>query len=163
VAAGSAVKACPRCPKSARGKPVSVTTGSMFFTHTDAVVGELAFSRTFDSARVANQRFGSFGPGWNASFEARLVIRTGFPKTVEARTFEGDAQYYYDPDGDGTFDSVLPYSTESHLQRTAEGYRRTFRAGARRATTPPAGCSPLRIASPWPPPTPVTRRDASRP
>src|SRR5262249_38576896 len=69
---------------AAAGEPVSLTTGAMSFTHTDAVVGELAFSRTFNSLRVSDAtRHGVFGPGWNASFEARLVAVS--PKLIAAR------------------------------------------------------------------------------
>ena len=110
------------------GRPVSVTTGEMFFTHADAQVGELAIARTFNSARVSSaSRHGAFGPGWNASFEVRLVSAS--PKTLAARMSDGTPQYYFDDDLDGDFVSELPYSTESALETIPTGYRRTFRRG----------------------------------
>jgi hypothetical protein len=39
-------------PPSCAGLPVSVTTGEVFFTQTDARVGEIELTRTYNSARV---------------------------------------------------------------------------------------------------------------
>ncbi len=39
-------------PPSGMGEPVSLTTGAVFFTHTDAIVGDLVFSRTYNSRRT---------------------------------------------------------------------------------------------------------------
>jgi hypothetical protein len=35
----------------------------------EAVVGEVAVSRTYDTIRLTAGLYGSFGPGWNGSFE----------------------------------------------------------------------------------------------
>src|SRR5262249_4904211 len=59
----------PTQPETSRGGPISVTTGAMFLTHTDAVVGELSLSRSYNSARLSTDRSGPFGPGWNASLD----------------------------------------------------------------------------------------------
>jgi RHS repeat-associated protein len=107
---------------------VSLTTGTMFFMHTDAMVGELTVSRTFNSGRLSPAaRYGSFGPGWNSSFDLRL----NFPSTntIEVRASDGFARYYFDDNADGVYQAVLPYSTESWLETIAGGYRRRFRAG----------------------------------
>ncbi len=130
VAAGSSPSTGREVPggPAYEGEPVSLTSGAMSFTHTDAAVGELVFSRTFDSGRVSDpSRHGSFGPGWNSSFEVRLVVVS--PKLLAARAADGHPQYYFDDELDGTFVSELPYSTESTIETTASGYRRSFRAG----------------------------------
>jgi RHS repeat-associated protein len=136
----------PPCP--AVGEPVSVTTGDMFLTHTDAVVGDLAVIRSYNTARLSLPiRFGVFGPGWNASFDARLNVLSA--NTIEARLADGSPQYYFDDNGDGVFESVLPHSVESRVRRLPDGgYRRILRRGGRetydsagklRSATDPAG------------------------
>jgi RHS repeat-associated protein len=110
------------------GGTVSLTTGTRFFTHTDAVVEELRVSRTFNSGRLTPAaRYGSFGPGWNSSLDLRL----NFPSTntIEVRTSDGLARYYFDDNADGVYQAVLPYSAETWIETIAGGYRRRFRAG----------------------------------
>ena len=120
------VPPCPDCDRV--GQPVSVTTGDMSLTHTDAMVGELAVARTFSTGRIADSsRYGLFGPGWNATFESRLVVIS--PKTLAARLQDGTPQYYFDDELDGTYASELPYSTETTIETTSSGHRRVFRAG----------------------------------
>jgi RHS repeat-associated protein len=115
-------------PEEASGKPVSIINGAMFFTHTDATVGSLVLSRSFDTDRIAlSGRYGAFGPGWNASFEIRLTLLD--PRTLEARRSDGAPQYYFDGDGDGFFEGILPRSSASWIVSVAGGYRRVFRAG----------------------------------
>ena len=126
-------------PPSSRGKPVSLTTGGAFFTHTDAVVGDLVFSRTFHSRRmnwgIGYLPYGAFGPGWNSSFEVRLdLVRSYY---AAARNADGNPQYYFDKNGSGVMKSVLPRSSESWVTSTTcpDGlpagfcYNRVFRAG----------------------------------
>ena len=118
----------PPCPPTSVGNPVSLTTGAMFFTHSDASVGELVVSRTFNTSRLAYaSRYGAFGPGWNASFEGRLKVLN--PRTIDVRLTDGSPQYYHDNNLDGVFEAVLPQSASSTLQAVTGGYRRTFRAG----------------------------------
>lgn len=129
-----ATRPCPNCPPVAAGEPVSVTTGHVFFTHTDAVVGDLKVTRTFNSNRLGWGRFGIFGPGWNSNLDVRLAFPpppAGSPgTTVLARATTGEPQYYYDGNQDGVFESVFPVSTESWVEGTAGvGYRRKFRRG----------------------------------
>jgi hypothetical protein len=101
----------PPAPSSA-GNPVSVTTGTMFFSHTDGQVGELSLTRTFDSSRVSpSTRYGAFGPGWNSSFDLRLNLVS--TTTIEARLVDGGAQYFFDDNADGVYQAVLPYSSET--------------------------------------------------
>jgi RHS repeat-associated protein len=117
-------------PPSAEGRPVSLTTGAVFFTHTDAVVGELALTRTYNSARVTSGRYGALGPGWNASFEGRIRALNAF--SVEVRGADGFAQYYVDHNQDSTFEAELPVTKESWVESIeggAGGYRRVFRVG----------------------------------
>jgi RHS repeat-associated protein len=118
----------PAAPTT-RGKPVSVTTGAVFFTHTDATVGELSLSRTYNSGRLDSTRYGRFGPGWNSSADTRLRIID--PWTIEARSANGFAQYYLDSDLDGTFEAALPVSYDSHLETLSGGggYLRVMRTG----------------------------------
>jgi RHS repeat-associated protein len=100
----------------------------MFFSHTDAQVGDLSLTRTFDSSRLAlATRYGAFGPGWNSTFELRLNLVS--TTTIEARLVDGGAQYYFDDNADGVYQAVLPYSIESWVETIAGGYRRRFRAG----------------------------------
>jgi RHS repeat-associated protein len=102
----------------------------MFLTHTDAVVGDLVFSRSYNSARRSLERSGSFGPAWNHSFEVRIVIRGNPARLLEVRTSDGSPQYYTPPqEGGSRFNSVLPPSAESWILRTPAGYQRVFRAG----------------------------------
>lgn len=117
-------------PPMCTGKPVRLTTGAVFFTHTDANVGDLALSRTYSSLRTASERHGVLGPGWNASFEKRL--RNANVNSLEVRDSDGLARYYQDSNGDGTYEAVLPASKESWVESIeggAGGYRRVLRAG----------------------------------
>jgi RHS repeat-associated protein len=112
------------------GLPVSVTTGEMFFTHADADVGELALTRTYNSARVsAGWRHGRFGPGWNASFERRLRVLS--PRQLELRLDDGTPLYYLDVDGDGTFTQDIPRWSDATIATVPGGYERRLRAGER--------------------------------
>jgi RHS repeat-associated protein len=133
----------PHCPSSAGkttsgpsapaaptsdGHPVSLTSGSVFFTHTDATVGELSLGRTYHSGRLAAARHGVFGAGWNGSLERRLRVLNA--RTVEARLEDGFAQYYFDREGDGSFEAILPKTSESRLEAVeGGGYRRVLRGG----------------------------------
>jgi RHS repeat-associated protein len=118
----------PPQPPQARGCPVSLTTGQVFFTHTDAVVGEVEVSRTYDTIRLTPGRYASFGPGWNGSLESRLRFLSA--NIVEARLESGRAVYYVDENADGVFEAQLPPSTTSRLQtEPGGGYRRVLRAG----------------------------------
>jgi RHS repeat-associated protein len=110
------------------GLPVSVTTGEMFFTHTDAQVGELVLTRTYNSARAAaGWRYGRFGPGWNASLEVRLRVMSA--KQLELRLEDGTPIYYIDADGDGTFAQDAPRWNDSTVTSVSGGYERVPRAG----------------------------------
>jgi YD repeat-containing protein len=127
-------------PQSSIGKPVSLTTGAAFFTHTDAVVGDLVFSRTYNSLRTNwngfSATYGAFGPGWNASVEIRLDYVFGI--NAAARNADGNPQYYRDTSGTGVFKAVIPRSAESQITTTTcpsglppngTCYQRSFRAG----------------------------------
>jgi len=105
---------------------VSVLTGEMYFIHTDARVGSLAFTRTYNTARLIGGRYGVFGAGWNSSFESRLTVYTG---VIEHRGQDGFATYYDDRDGDGTFEQSQPFGTETSLVNTGVGYLLTKRRG----------------------------------
>ena len=117
-------------PPQCLGKPVSLTTGAMFFTHTDATVGDLTLSRTYNSRRLTTGRYGPFGPGWNESVNLRLRVLS--INTIEVRLSDGFAQYYFDSDADGTYEAILPKTGESHIEAVqggAGGYRRVLRSG----------------------------------
>ena len=114
-------------PPTCGGHPVIFATGAMFFTHVDAVVGDLVVSRTFNTASMAAGRYGVFGTGWNATFDERLNVVTA--KTLEGRLPDGTAQYYFDANADGVFEAILPYSKESQVQAVTGGYTQTFRRG----------------------------------
>jgi YD repeat-containing protein len=133
-----------RPPEECMGQPVSLTTGAMFLTHTDAVVGDLVFSRTFHSLRMGlthqgQPSFGAFGPGWNASVEKRLA--SAGPRFTAARNEDGNPQYYFDSGGSGVLRSVVPSSVDSWITTTScpggqpPGYhggvcwKRSFRRG----------------------------------
>jgi YD repeat-containing protein len=109
-------------PQECMGQPVSLTTGAMFLTHIDAVVGDLVFSRTFHSLRMGNTNqgppsFGAFGPGWNASVEKRLT--SSGPRFTAARNEDGNPQYYFDSSGSGVLRSVVPSSVDSWITTTS--------------------------------------------
>ncbi len=115
-------------PPTSRGKPVSLTTGNVFFTHTDAVVGDLALTRTFHSGRLTAGRYGLLGPGWNFSFEMRVRSMNSY--TREVRLADGFAQYYIDTNYDGVLESVLPVTKDSWLEALpGGGYKRSLRTG----------------------------------
>jgi len=99
----------------------------MFFTHTDTVVGDLAVARTFNSGWTVGGRYGAFGPGWNATFDYRLIVITS--NTLQVRFPDGKPQYYFDDNADGTFEAILPYSKESHVEAVTGGYTQFFRRG----------------------------------
>lgn len=119
---------CPKPPGEA-GKPVSLTTGEMYFTHTDAATGDLAFIRTFNSGRAANAtRYGVFGPGWNASFEKRL--RVAGNRVIELRDERGDPSYFGDLPGNGIYEPRLPYHADSRVETVPGGFQHIHRSGA---------------------------------
>jgi YD repeat-containing protein len=120
---------CDECPPVSAGNPVSLTTGEMFFTHLDATVGELTFSRTYNSNRLnRDTRYGSFGRGWNSGLEPRL--RFGSATVIEARDVEGQPVYYTDKDADGRFEQELPYGHDTWVQEAAGLYFLNYRSGA---------------------------------
>jgi RHS repeat-associated protein len=122
-------------PPSKNGaNSVSTTTGAAFFTHTDAVVGDLVFARNFNSRRLFSS--GAFGSGWNTSLEERLDSVA--PNGAVARNSDGNPQYYFDHNSSGVFASVLPRSAASWITAIAcpaglptpgVCYQRAFRAG----------------------------------
>lgn len=119
---------CPKPPGEA-GKPVSLTTGEMYFTHADASTGELQLQRTFNSGRAANvNRYGVFGPGWNASFEKRLRIAGN--RVIEFRNERGDPSYYGDLPGNGTYEPRLPFHADSRIEAVLGGFQHIYRSGA---------------------------------
>ena len=124
------------------GEPVSLTTGAVFFTHTDAIVGDLVFSRTYNSRRTNwtgySNTYGAFGPGWNASVEVRLEYHTA--AEIAVRNADGNPQYYRDSSGTGVLNAVIPRSAESQITQitcppglppnpSVGCYQRSFRAG----------------------------------
>jgi RHS repeat-associated protein len=124
----------PTCPPSAGGLPVSLTTGAMFFSQTDAVVGEVSLSRSYNSGRGATGRYGMFGPGWNASVERRLVVLAS--NAVTLRDSGGDPTHYFDANADGLYEAALPDTKESWLQAAANGYEFHHRRGGVEAFDP---------------------------
>jgi hypothetical protein len=122
----------PPCPGT--GRPVSITTGEMYFTHTDAVVGRIAITRSYNSARTTTGRHGAFGPGWNASFDQRLrVISTAgpnSPQALELRLTDGTPMYYVIASATATvYTQDVPHGKDSWIEETPTGYRRTLRRG----------------------------------
>ncbi len=120
---------CPNggCPEV--GRPVNVATGEVHFTQTDAVLGDLAFTRTYNSQRWYWPRHGMFGPGWNSSVEMRLRI---VGRRLEARLADGTPIYYFDDDPvpDGIYEQAVPYGRDSWIETVpGVGYRKMFRAG----------------------------------
>lgn len=125
------------------GQPVSVTTGEMFFTHTDAVVGDISFSRTYNTARRTQPiRYGVFGPGWNASVEIRLNILTA--TIIEARLPDGLPLYYVDDNADGVYDLELPAGVESWIGRSQVGSNASCGVEGSRPTIAPEEYRQLR-------------------
>lgn len=114
-------------PTNSQGKPVSVTTGEMFFSQTDGASGDLALNRTYSSAALSTGRYGMFGPGWNTTLDQRLR----YPETrvIEARLPNGAPIYYYDENSDGTFEANLPLTAESWIETHGSDYKRVLRAG----------------------------------
>jgi YD repeat-containing protein len=115
-------------PPTHVGLPVSLTTGAVFFTHSDARVGDREVSRSYNSDRVTNSRYGVLGAGWNASFEMR--VRDLGRNSLEVRAADGSARYYQDGNADGTYEAILPPSNESWMVVVpGGGYRVVFRKG----------------------------------
>lgn len=117
----------PPTPNGAPGKPVSVTTGEMFFSQTDGASGDLALTRSYSSAALSAGRFGMFGLGWNTTLDQRLR----YPETrvIEARLPNGAPIYYYDDNSDGVFEANLPITTESWIETQGTDYKRVVRKG----------------------------------
>jgi RHS repeat-associated protein len=125
---GSSGPGGPPSPPTAAGHPVSLTTGNIFFTHTDTTVGDLVLTRTYHMGRRSQGRYGVFGVGWNGSFEQR--IRSVNARIRELRLASGFAQYYSDKTGAGVYESILPATKESWLETVGTGgYKRVFRTG----------------------------------
>lgn len=118
----------PEPPKS-EGRPVSVTTGEMYFTHYDATVGTLGFTRSYSTARLAHAtRYSAFGRGWNSSFDKRLVIMSA--TVIEHRDQSGNPTYFQDENADGTFEQNVPFGKDAWIQSLgAAGYNVVFRQG----------------------------------
>jgi hypothetical protein len=98
-------------PPTAVGRPVCLTNGKVFFTHTDAVVGSMVVSRTYNSGRSATGWYNALDSKGNASFKNRLRILNA--NTIKTRQPDGFAQYYINDDGDKRFDGILPYTKQS--------------------------------------------------
>lgn len=115
-------------PPTSQGMPVSLTTGEMFLTHTDAKLGALVFSRTYNTQRLTSAgRYGSFGRGWNTSFEERL--RSVSARTIERRLPDGTPVYYFDPENDGIYRQESPHGPESWIETLSPGHKLHHRAG----------------------------------
>ena len=128
----------PPQPPPCVGRPVSLTTGEVFFTHTDGRVGEIELTRTYNTARVNSpyggpSRSGVLGPGWNMSLDARLsVLSTSEPRAIEVRLPDGTPIYYVDkldPGHPDVYAQELPFSKDSWIETIPSGFRRVIRRG----------------------------------
>lgn len=124
----------PACAGCAVGFPVSVTTGVVYFDHTDAVlpgVGPgLRFVRSYNSQLRAPGQHGIFGEGWNHVYEQKLTVFPPPSKIIMLRRANGSPAYFQDNDGDGTFEPSVPFNKASTIVKQADGtYIRYFRRG----------------------------------
>lgn len=109
-------------------RPVRLTNGEMFLSHTDASVGDLSFARHYSSNRRTAGRYGLLGTGWNTPLDERLA----FPETgvIEARTEDGMPSYFVDSNADGTFESVVPPDPLTWIETIpGGGYKKKYAAG----------------------------------
>jgi RHS repeat-associated protein len=121
----------PQGPIPAVGKPVSVLTGNVFFSQTDAVIPGIAgleLVREYNSQNAFASVSGAFGRGWTQSYEQTLTQETSFGVMLRERT--GVAMYFQDRDGDSRYDPSRPITEESWIIKESGGsYVRHFRQG----------------------------------
>jgi RHS repeat-associated protein len=117
------------CP--AVGRPVSVSTGNVFFDQVDAEVlgvSGLRFVRSYNSLDRSGDQYGIFGPGWNHSYERRLFFPSG-TDTVILRS-EAGTPIYYPLGGYADAQATVPPTERSRLEKQPDGtYVRYFKEG----------------------------------
>ncbi len=118
----------PPAPPNAKGEPVCVTTGEMYFQQMDASAGDLVFGRFYSSERLTSGRHGSLGAGWNTTMEARL----SFPESgvIEARDASGAPAYFVDSNADGIYEGRYPPDPLTWIEAVPSGgFKRKHAAG----------------------------------
>jgi RHS repeat-associated protein len=154
---------CRACPNA--GKPVNITSGNVWFDHTDATIPNLVFTRSYNSRIAFLNLSGAFGRGWTHSFEKEIQSASATVQTANMMLIQGDGMpIYYKPSGDGTLRAIAPGTERSWLVPGPGGtYTRYIYEGGSEAydsngklvtINPPAGPtvtltrdSSLRIAS----------------
>jgi RHS repeat-associated protein len=125
-----------QAPPESCSKPVSLTSGNVYFRQTDATImalgGGLDFTRTYNSVNRGGGIPGIFGPGWQHTYEQNL----SFPEAgvIKLRRGNGRPIYFSDQDGDLRYDPTVPYALESWIQKQTDGsYVRYLRKGGSEA------------------------------
>jgi RHS repeat-associated protein len=121
---GEAARACESGPH-----PVHLATGNVFLNQVDATLPglrtDLVFPRSYSTART--ERNTVLGRGWNHGWDKRIQQVT--PYTLDLTESDAGLIMYTDPDEDGVFRQYMAQDSPDTIQRTADGYVRTFRNG----------------------------------
>ena len=112
------------CPVA--GKPVSISTGNVFFSEKDAVIpgvaSPLSFVRTYNSLEVVDgSAAGVFGLGWTHSYEKSMA----FAPSGQIMLREGTGVPLYFQNGQ----PIIPITEQSSIAQSGSSYVRSFRAG----------------------------------
>ena len=104
------------------GKPISVSSGNVFFDQGDASVTGLgttvAFTRSYNSINRDPGMSGLFGPGWTHEYERALLFPTpGNAALLMLRRSDGTVVYFEDDNGDSRYDPSVPFNRESWIVR----------------------------------------------
>jgi RHS repeat-associated protein len=117
-----------QCSDAATDNPVSLVTGNVFLDHTDVVLPgtrrDFGFTRSYNSHSVGG---GSLGHGWSHALGKKIEELS--PQIVRLQGEDGLSRYFSDPGNSGVLGVYGKAFGSSTIQRTSDGYLRTFRTG----------------------------------
>jgi len=120
---------CRHCPNN--GDPVNIVSGNAWFSHTDiSLPGApgVDFVRSYNSIHGIGGRGGAFGLGWFHSYERAVDFPAA--NVLRVREPEGTALYFWDENGDGLWEPMVPVTEKSTVQASGTGYVRNMKSGA---------------------------------
>jgi RHS repeat-associated protein len=122
-------------PSPNAGEPVNLLNGNVWFRQSDAEIGGIVginMVRSYNSLASSQvysfPLFGTFGPGWTHSYEAKLFPLSG--GLLALRRGNGSPVYFFSTDGGSSYHATQPVGELSRISHQADGtYIRTFRKG----------------------------------